>query len=77
MFGWLRKRAERKAFVQAEAERLIQENGGQVRFMLADQIREMEAKGQDTKEVWRVLREVRKLSGDEGLDTGTRFSEDR
>jgi hypothetical protein len=77
MFGWLRKRAERKAHVRAEVERLITEHGGQTRHVLADHIRESEAKGQDTKELWAVMREVRRRSGDEGLDTATRWMGDQ
>jgi hypothetical protein len=73
MLRWLRKQSERKVCVQTEAERLIQEHGGQARHVLADHIRELEAKGQGTKKLWAVMREVRKRSGDEGLDTGTRW----
>jgi hypothetical protein len=73
MFRWLRKRAEQKARACAEAECLIAEHGGQTRHVLADHIRELEATGRDTKELWAVMREVRKRSGDEGLDTGTKY----
>jgi hypothetical protein len=75
MFELLRKRAERKVRVQDEAKRLIQQHGGQARHVLADQIREMEAKGQETKELWAVMQEVRHIGGDEGLDTATRWTE--
>jgi hypothetical protein len=73
MFGWIDIWRSSKAREEHEAERLIAEHGGQARYMLADHIRELEAKGQDTKELWAVMREVRKRSGDEGLDTGTRW----
>jgi hypothetical protein len=75
MFGWLRKRAERKVRVQDEAKRLIAEHGGQARHVLADHIQELETKGQDTKELWAVMREVRRLAHDDSLDTATRFME--
>jgi hypothetical protein len=77
MFGWLRKRAERKDRVQDEAERLIAEHGGQTRHVLADHIRESEAKGQDTKELWAVMHEVKRINGDSGLDTATRLLEQK
>jgi hypothetical protein len=75
MFGWIDRLRRKKARVQAEAEGLITEHGGQVRHVLADQIREMEVKGQDTKELWAVMREVRRRTGNDGLDTATRWTE--
>jgi riboflavin synthase len=75
MFGWIQKWREQKVAIAATARDLIAQQGGQARHVLADHIRESEAKGQDTKELWAVMREVRKRSGDEGLDTATRFTE--
>jgi hypothetical protein len=77
MFGWVRKQVERKARACAEAERLIQEHGTQARHVLKAHIRGVEATGQNTKELWRVMREVRKRTGSKGLDTATRLAEDR
>jgi hypothetical protein len=60
MFGWIDRWRSNKVRVCAEAECLIHQHGGQTRHVLADHIRESEAKGQETKEVWRVLREVKR-----------------
>lgn len=76
MLRWIDRWRKKKERVQAEAERLIQQHGGQARHVLADQIRELEATGRDTKELWAVMRELRKRSGDDGLDTATRFTEE-
>ena len=73
MFGWLQRWREDKALVQAEATCLIQEHGGQARYVLAEQIRELEARNEPSKELWKVMREVRKRTGSEGLNTGTRY----
>jgi hypothetical protein len=74
MFRLLRRWREAKAQARADAERLIAEHGGQARHVLAENIRVRESQGQDTKELWAVMREVRTMSGDEGLDTGTRWT---
>jgi hypothetical protein len=75
MFGWIDRWRSNKARVCAEAACLIQQHGGQTRHVLADHIRESEAKGQETKELWAVMQEVRHIGGDEGLDTATRWTE--
>jgi hypothetical protein len=75
MFGLLRKWREAKAQARADAERLIAEHGGQAKQVLREQIKEFEARGEPTKELWAVMREVRRLAHDDGLDTATRYTE--
>ena len=75
MLNWFNQWREGRALTKARAEQLWNDHDGQSRFMLADQIHEAEAIGGDTKQLWAMMRHIRKLEGSDGLDSATRRTE--
>jgi hypothetical protein len=75
MFGLLRKWRERRAEVRQAANSLIARHGDQARHVLRERIQACAATGEPTKRLWAILKEVRQLTNDDGLDTATRLIE--
>jgi hypothetical protein len=75
MFGWLNKWRAQRFDDYSVAQNLIAQHGDQARHVLIAQIHEQKGRGLDCKRAYRVLKHVRNLEGNDGLDTATRMTE--
>ena len=75
MLGWFQKWRTQREDDYGVAQNLFARHGGQARHILAEQIREQEVKGQDSRKAWAIMGHLRKLDGSDGLDTATRISD--
>jgi hypothetical protein len=81
-FGWLRRRRERKARIDADASTTIAKHGASAYWVARDSALEFRlhkvVDADRTPEYWDAVRfEIRRRQRHDALDTATRFLEDR
>jgi hypothetical protein len=82
MFDWWRRRKELKARLDADVSNMIAEHGDSAYWVARDRALELRLHkvidADRTPEHWdRVRFEIRKRSGGRGVDTATKYLEDR
>lgn len=76
MLGWFRRRRERRALTESEADRLLSVHGKEAWGVIYNRSRDRTRSDRDREEAYRVRRVIEKRLGlPARVDTATRFLE--